>query len=919
MLPNQAVRITPRKGGTHAAAAENMSKKRPVSPPVTKLTPPSSESSALPRPRVLARLSDLAAKKLAVVTAPTGSGKSTLLAQAFVDLASRGYEACWLSLDATDNEPQRFFGNLVAAIRRARPDAGTAALDLVRSAADVPTQDLAAALINDLTVGDTPLVVFLDDYQEIANGEIHAAVSYLLQYSPASVRFAIASQTRVPISVARIRTRNAVVELDFDDLRFSSDEIRAYLAASGAHALSEPDLKALEEQTEGWICGLQLATIALGERSPRDVLAGPGRAEGFADYLLEDILARQSPELQAFLLETSILDRFCAPLCDAVCGRGSAERIAALERANLFVLRTDAERIWYRYHHLFSGFLRKRAHAQGDEFVRALHARAARWFAAMGNPGEALRYAVTGELTDLSVELLARWGRVLLREGDLKELNYWLERLPRAALRRSPELSTLDAWTQLYRGDPIAARAAIEAAESALALRPDAPDALAKRLADELQITRTMVGVTRYDLPDVAGLRRDLPAAFGLDDPLQRAYAHVVVGYADRLAGNLASARANYSEAVRIAEPSEQTVVALMARYNLAFVDYLSARPDAAADELQRWLRDPRNRPWLRTGSAAFLRAALGLVSLDRDQPAVALAMLDDAIEVLDTTQTYAYVGVAQAMRAQVRMQLGDVDGAFADLARAEQVGAQQNLDRVLIRAHVTATRAMTRRGDAEAGARHLGEARTALERSGHFGSAIQTEHVQAYAAASAELDVARGHPAEALRTLAHALRDARRAGRTRMVAEFLALQALAWRDAGDAAKAAERIGEAIALAAPGGLAYPFTCLGARLAPVLALAPRAPAHAAFVARLAESAAPARAPAQPPAPRNDALHQRELQILSLLGLGLRNREIGGRLFISEETVKWYLKRIFETLGVNNRTHALVRARELGLLQ
>ena len=896
-----------------------MSKKRPASPPVTKLTPPSSEASALPRPRVLARLAELATKKLAIVTAPTGSGKSTLLAQAFVDLASRGYDACWLSLDATDNEPRRFFANLVAAVRRARPAAGTTALDLVRSTADVPSQDIAGALINDLTVGHTPLAVFLDDYQEIADGEIHAAVSYLLQYSPASVRFAIASQARVPISVARVRTRNALVELDFDDLRFSRDEIRAYLAASGASALSEPELLALEDQTEGWICGLQLATIALGERTPRDVLSGPGRAEGFADYLLEDILARQPAELQSFLLETSILDRFSAPLCDAVCGSGSAERIAALERANLFVLRTDAERVWYRYHHLFSGFLRKRVHARGDRAIRALYERAARWFAATGNPAEALRYAVAGELVDLAVELLARWGRALLREGDLKELNYWLEQLPRAAIRRSPELSTLDAWTQLYRGDPVAARAAIEAGESALAERPDAPDALAKRLADELQIARTMVGVTRYDLPDVAGLRRDLPAAFGRDDALQRAYAHVVLGYADRLAGELASARANYAEAVRIAEPSEQTVVALMARYNLAFVDYLAGRPDAAADELQRWLGDARNRPWLRTGSAAFLRAALGLVSLDRDQPAVALAALDDAMEVLDTTQTYAYVGVAQAIRAQVRMHLGDVDGAFSDLARAESVGVQQNLDRVLIRAHVAAARATTRRGDLDESARHVQAARTALERSGHFGAAIQTEHTQAWAAAAAELDIARGRPAEALRTLAHALRDARRAGRTRMVAEFLTLQALAWRDAGDTGKAAERIGEAIALAAPGGLAYPFTGLGPRLAPALALAPGAPAHAAFVARLAGAAAPARAATDPPAPRSDAFHQRELQILSLLGLGLRNREIGGRLFISEETVKWYLKRIFETLGVNNRTHALVRARELGLLQ
>ncbi|MCX7892873.1 MAG: LuxR C-terminal-related transcriptional regulator [Burkholderiales bacterium] len=896
-----------------------MAKPHPAAPPVTKLTPPSSEALVLARPRVLAKLGELATRKLAVVTAPTGSGKSTLLAQATVELASRGFETCWLSLDAADNEPRRFFANLVAAIRQARPGAGAATLELLRSAADVPTQDLAAALINDLMAGDAPLAVFLDDFQEIVRAEVHAALAYLLQYSPAGVRFAIASQTRLPVSVARLRARNALVALDFADLRFSLDEIRAYVAAAGARPLSEGDLRALEEQTEGWICGLQLATIAMGERSAEDVLAGPSRAEGFADYLLEDILARQPADLQRFLLDTAILDRFCAPLCDALCGPGSAERIAALERANLFVVRTDAERVWFRYHHLFSAFLRARVRAAAEPRTAGLHARAARWFAGRGNHAEAIRYAVAGGVTGLACELLERWGRLLLREGDFKALHYWLAELPRAAVRSSPELSTLDAWAELYRGDPLAARAAIDAAEAALGERGRAGDGAAQRLAGELQIARTMSGVTRYDLPDVAGLRADLPALFGAEDALQRAYAHVVLGYAARLAGALEDARRNYAEGRRIAEASGQTVVALMARYNLAMVDYLSARPDAAAAELGRWLGDARNRPWLRTGSAAFLRAALGLVSLDRDEAAAALAALDEAVEILDATQTYAYVGIAQAIRAQARMRLGDADGAAADLKRAESIGAQRDLGRVLIRAHVTGARVACRRGDLDAAAAHLAAARSALERSGHLAQTPQTEHVQAFGAASAELDIARGRVTEALRTLAPALRDARRAGRTRTAVELLVLQALAWLAGGNAAKAAERIGEALALAMPGELAYPFVGLGERLGAVLALVPQTHPQAAFADGLAARMGPAALPRAPAPVRSDALHQRELQILGLLGLGLRNREIGARLFISEETVKWYLKRIFEALGVANRTHALVRARELGLLR
>ncbi len=904
-----------------------VSKRRLPAPPLTKLAPPSSEARLLARPEVLAAFCNLRANKLALVTAPSGSGKSTLMAQGYLALAAQGIDVCWLSLDASDNDAQRFCASLIAALQRARPGAGGDAFEMMRSAARVPLQEVMASLINDLTTSAAPLAIFLDDFQEITDAAVQSAVSYLLQYSAASIHFAIAGQTRPPLAIARLRARGAVLEIGFSELRFSPLEIRDYLRGLKQLKVSEAQIGMLAEQTEGWIGGLQLATIALAQRAGAapplalDAYGRPGVAS-FADYLLEDIVSRQSPALQSFLSRTAVLDQFSVPLADALTGRrDSHARIAELERANLFILRLDEERIWYRYHHLFSAFLRQRLKASDPQLLKTLHQRACDWLAANNLPSEALGYALRGGLYAQAARLLERHGRELLREGNLKELHTWLEALPRSALAHSATLCVLEAWTQLYLGDARAAIRSIRAAEFALErARPGKRAAAAlPTLRAELQIVRTMSGVTRYDLPDVDGLRANLPQAFGPEDPLQRAYAHVVLGYAERLAGRLEGARGQFTEAVRISDASEETVVNLMARYNVAIVDYLRARPDIAAAELAHWLLDARNRRWLRTGSAGFLRVALAIMRIELNETGAALAELDEAIDLLDSTQTYAFVGVAQVIRAQLLSLLGEPAAAEADLARARAVGAERNIDRVGFRADLAEARLAIHGGELARAAECLRRARGMLEVSGHTAVALHTEHHASWISASVELALARTRFPEALKLATSALAHARRAGRVRVRIEFGIWQALAHRGMGNAPAAARTIGTALALAAPAGVVYPFVAAGAGIAELLH--GHDGAHFSLAQRIVQASAPrsaAQTPAAGAARRPPLLHQREVQILNLLGLGLRNREIGQRLFISEETVKWYLKKIYETLQVGNRTHALVRARELGMV-
>jgi LuxR family maltose regulon positive regulatory protein len=728
------------------------------------------------------------------------------------------------------------------------------------------------------------------------------------------VHAAIASQREPSLTITRLRSRNAVVELGFDDLKLDAAEIRDYLSEVSRVDLSEAQIEALAAQTEGWICGLQLASIAIAQRGPGQLPdATSGGSAHFADYLLEEILARQTREVQDFLLHTSVLTQFCAPLAAALTsGADSGAMIAALERANLFIIRLDAERVWFRYHHLFSGYLRQRLQQADPALARELNRRAARWYEQQGLHADALRYANAAADVPLAVELLEVYGRQLLREGNFKELAQWLEALAPSAVQRSAVLCILEAWAHLYVGVPVAASASIRAGEAALGIGGD------QRLRDELQILRTMCGVTRYDLPDVAGLSERIADSFGAEDPLQRAYAHVVLGYAARLAGAPDRARQRYEEAMRISELNEDTVVNLMARYNVAMVHYLQARPTLAAEDLAHWLLDARNKRWRRAGSAGFLNAARALMLLETDRLTEALSEAGEAIQLLATTRTYAYVGIALALRASIHLALGDSVAAESDLAQAREIGRAQQLDRVLFRASLVAARNACRLGQWSQVEEQLGIAYAILEQSGQTAMPLQTENHAAYHAAQAECLLAQQRHEELLQLAEAALAQARSAGRVRFEIEFLVWSSLALAALGQAGEAATHFGRAIDLAAGSGVVYPFFVGGAGVLPLLELHRTGGLRTAFAARIAQALERRAAPEAAPVRRNAELHQRETQILQLLGLGLRNREIGERLFISEETVKWYLKNIFGTLGVGNRTHALIKAREMGLL-
>jgi LuxR family maltose regulon positive regulatory protein len=342
----------------------------------TKLYAPTTRTNLVTRLRLTARLDEGVRGKLILVCAPAGFGKSTLLSEWVL---GSELPVGWLSLDEGDNDPARFLSYMIAAIRTVEADIGERALSLLRSSQLVPTQVVLTMLVNELAAVPHDLALILDDYHLIENEAVHTALAFLLEHLPPQTHLVIASRTDPPLPLTRLLAGGQLTKLTASDLRFTSEEAGAFLTEAMGLELSAEEVTTLEEHTEGWIAGLQLAALSLRGREDGSafISAFTGTNRHVFDYLAEEVLDRQPEGIRTFLIQTSILDRLSGPLCDAVTSRGGGQlRLEMLEGANLLMVPLDEERRWYRYHHLFSDFLRERLRRESPQMVTELHLRA---------------------------------------------------------------------------------------------------------------------------------------------------------------------------------------------------------------------------------------------------------------------------------------------------------------------------------------------------------------------------------------------------------------------------------------------------------------------------------------------------------------------------------------------------------------
>ncbi|HZU86114.1 MAG TPA: AAA family ATPase, partial [Anaerolineaceae bacterium] len=421
----------------------------------TKLYIPPQRVDGVSRPHLTKKLLDglKHSGSFALLSGPAGFGKTTLLSE-FVAQFRQG--VAWVSLDEGDNDPIQFWTYLITACQSVQKEVGETALALLRSPQPLPDEMVLSNLINDLADLVAEMILVLDDYHTIQNSTIHAGLLFLLEHLPEKVHVVVSTRVDPPWPLARFRVRNQLVEVRAQDLRFNSTEAASFLNQMTGLNLTPENIAALEERTEGWVAGLQLAALSMKGRSDISgfIKAFTGSHVYIAEYLVEEVLQRQPEDVQAFLLQTAFLERLNAGLCEAVTGcRNGQSVLMALHRANLFVVSLDDEGRWFRYHHLFADLLKARLQQSlSAEDIAALHQHASAWYEQAGMMHEAIEHALATKDHSRVVHLLEKIAMQLILQAHIRTVEAWLLSIPSEFLEPSPRINMVFAWMHLLRG-----------------------------------------------------------------------------------------------------------------------------------------------------------------------------------------------------------------------------------------------------------------------------------------------------------------------------------------------------------------------------------------------------------------------------------------------------------------------------------
>jgi LuxR family maltose regulon positive regulatory protein len=938
----------------------------------TKLYIPPVRPNLVPRPRLIEQLNEgsRSGRKLTLISAPAGFGKTTLVSEWIQAMGSAALPkaVAWLSLDERENDPTRFLTYLVAALQTIAANIGEEVLGVLQSPQPPPTELILTVLINEIAAFPDNLVLVLDDYHVIESQKVDKALAFTLDHLPPQMHLVIASRMDPSLPLSRLRAGGQMTEIREDDLRFSPDETNTFLDKVMGLNLSPEKVAALETRTEGWIAGLQLAALSMqGLRRSDEVADFVNRFTGsdryIQDYLADEVLQQRPKGTKDFLLQTSILDRLSGPLCDAVrfgCAEtpsssgGTAVRfdstkapyrsegtavwgascsgtdqqnsqtiLEALDAANLFIVPLDNERRWYRYHHLFADLLRQRLHQQQPDSVAKLHVRASAWYEKNGLEIEAFHHAAAAHDVERAARLMEGDGMPLPFRGAVVPVLNWLASLPTTVLDAKPLLWVTYASTLLATGQRTGVEEKLQAAEAALhcVQQGAEPDDKNQDLIGRIAATRATLAVGQHQVETIIAQSARALEYLHPDNLAFRTSTTWKLGYAYQLQGDRAAARQAYTEAVSIGEASGNIIFTVSAILGLGSLQEAENQLYLAAESYRRALQLFGDQPL----PAIACEAHLGLARIFYQWNDVDAAQQhgQQSIQLVRQTESNDTFAACEVFLARLKLAQGDVAGAAAILAEADQFVRQHNF--VYRMPEVVAAQVLT------------------LLRQGNLAAAADLAEKHELPLSQARVHLAQGDTSAALSSLMPLRRQVEAKGwadeRLKvMVLQAVALHAAALQADGEKEEAVQLLGDALALAEPGGFIRIFVDEGTPMAQLLSEAAARGTMpdnigkllAAFEAeeqpilagcqaspgkREGESFLP---PASPAQPLIEPLSERELKVLQLIAQGFSNREIGERLFLALSTVKGHNRNIFGKLEVHRRTEAVARARELGLL-
>ena len=852
--------------------------------------------------------------KVVLLSAPAGYGKTTLLSQwAF---ASR-CPVAWLSLNEEDNDLERFLRYLLAGWETVQPGVSESRLGLLLEAMSPDIEAVLAAFIN--AADDVPdhIAFVLDDYHLIEDPAIHTALTFLLDHLPPALHFVLAGRREPPLPLARYRAHQELMQFGAEDLNFGPEEAQNFLNKTMGLDLAQDEMVRLHAQLEGWIAGLQLVALTLQQRlTGADKLVVSGRHRFIADYLNEDVLAPLADNLRQFLLHTSILNRLCGPLCDAVTGmEDGQEMLELLERENLFLVPLDDSREWFRYHRLFADFLYEELKHHHPDEVTESHRRAARWYLENKLPEQAFQHAVDGDDVELVLRIFERYVQAKLMGGEFRVLKRWLDSLPEAWHSDYPMIGFVRTGLLLFTGQLEACVRSVEEVEQRLMSgeRDDTRPQLARVSAVRCSIACFQNDLARAEtFADQAF--QDLPN----EDHFFRAIIYGSLGDTYRRNGRWEEAQECYLRLLDVIHGPA---------FRLQSVHVFGALADL--DLRQGHLRN----------AAGYWKEALAAIRERENWGRLPLPLIG-----------WVYIRMGELL-----YEWNELAKAWDHLSRGLERAELGGDVRAMIAGYLMAGRLKLTEGDTQAAAEYLERARPHVESAqfSHWISRFERFQLELWLAqdrlraainwADAMLrdDALEGRPesevaqlaiarvlivkgdgpsvAGALVLLERLLQTAEEQGRMGVTVEVLALKALAQWRRGERPEAMTALERALRLAEPEDYVRRFADLGLPMARLLQEARSREVMPDYVEKLlaaynAGSVLPGPTEQTLPEP----LTHREQEVLELMAAGLTNREIAEELVISPGTVKKHAGNVYGKLGVHSRTGAAARARELDLL-
>ncbi len=644
----------------------------------TKLFVPPPRPNAVLRSGLIAQLNAGQHRKLTLISAPAGFGK-TSLASAWI--AGSGRPAAWLSLGDADNDPTRFLLYLVAAVQTIAPTIGAGVVGSLQSPQPSSIEALLPLLLNELAALPQLAILVLDDYHVLNARPIGAAIAFLVEHLPPQLHLVITTREDPPLPLARLRACGQLTELRAADLRFTPAEVAAFLTEVMGLTLAAEDVATLESRTEGWIAGLQLAAISLqGQQDPTHFISSFTGSHHFVlDYLLEEVLHQQPEPVQSFLLRTSILDRLCGPLCDAVLldqaasGQVILERI---ERANLFIVPLDTERRWYRYHHLFADLLRQRLHQRAalspqdaEQSVAELHRRASQWHEDNGLALEAFQHAAAANDIARAERLIGGTGLPRQVPGAVTAMLGWLASLPSAVLDVRPALWWRYASLLLMCGQTTGVEEKLQAAEAAL--HGAEADDQTRNLVGQIAATRATLALTQYQVETMLAQSRRALAYLPSSNLSTRARANWTLGVAYQHQGDRRAASGAYTEAIALSQASGDSFTTILATIGLGDIQHAENQLYQAAETYQQALRLLGDPPLPVAGEAHL---SLARIFYEWDDLAAAERHGREGLRLIrQFDRGLDRFVLAEVFLARLKLAQGDVAGASALLTQVSQ------------------------------------------------------------------------------------------------------------------------------------------------------------------------------------------------------------------------------------------------------